>query len=271
MTTDSERPTRPAGLYPLSPEHLPDQVLREGRYEVRFAREAWELDAVLRLRFEIFNLELGEGFERSFDTGRDEDEFDAVCHHLMVVDRETGVVVGSYRMQTAEMAAASLGFYSAQLFDLSQLPAGVRAASFEIGRACVAQSHRSTQVLFLLWKGLALYVTANRKRYLFGCASLTSQDPAEGKAIYDRLVAGGHLDPRVVVLPRPECRCYPPSFEASPGVEPKLPTLFRTYLRHGARICGPPAIDREFGTIDYLVIFDVEAMPRRMVETFFGS
>ena len=29
------------------------------------------------------------------------------------------------------------------------------------------------------------------------------------------------------------------------------------YLRIGARVCGPPMIDREFGTIDFFVVFDV--------------
>ena len=54
-----------------------------------------------------------------------------------------------------------------------------------------------------------------------------------------------------------------------PSFDAKLPTLFRIYLRHGAMVCGPPAIDRRFKTIDYLVLFDVEAMDPRMFETYF--
>src|SRR6202012_5713025 len=30
--------------------------------------------------------------------------------------------------------------------------------------------------------------------------------------------------------------------------------LLRAYLAIGAKICGPPAIDREFGTIDFLTL-----------------
>jgi putative hemolysin len=41
-------------------------------------------------------------------------------------------------------------------------------------------------------------------------------------------------------------------------------------LRHHAKIAGPPAIDREFKTIDFLIIFDIEAMEERQVRTFFG-
>jgi len=57
--------------YPRFRESLPSGEMREGKYAVRFAKSREELDAVLRLRFEVFNLELGEGLETSFRTGRD--------------------------------------------------------------------------------------------------------------------------------------------------------------------------------------------------------
>lgn len=263
------RPTA-AGEYPVCADRLPERGLAEGHYEVRFARTRNELYQVLALRYRVFNLELGEGLDVSHETGLDEDEFDATCHHLMVVDRSDGDrLVGSYRLQTAGMAERHLGFYSGTIFDLERIPRQVLRGSLELGRACVARTHRSTQVLFLLWKGLALYVAANRKRYLFGCSSLTSQDPREGWALHRHLTAGGHLHPEIRVLPRAGWEL--PETPISPGeTHPvKVPTLFRTYLRHGARICGPPAIDRQFKTIDWLVIFDVDAMPPRMFRAFF--
>src|SRR5262245_54227793 len=104
---------------------LPPWELGDSRYAVRYARTANELDAVLALRFEVFNLELGEGLALSYETGRDEDEFDAVCRHLMVVERASGRVVGTYRLQTSAIAAAARGFYSATEFDLFTLPTEV--------------------------------------------------------------------------------------------------------------------------------------------------
>jgi putative hemolysin len=258
-------------VYPTFPELLPGETLREGRYEVRFARTAEELDAVLRLRFEVFNLELEEGLESSFETGRDLDQFDPVCHHLVVAVQATGEVVGTYRLQTSAMAAAHPhGFYSATEFDLDGFPPPVVAGSVELGRACVALEHRNTQVLFLLWKGLALYVRAARKRYLFGCCSLTSQDPREGRNVMDHLERTGRVHPRIRIAPQAGFECYGPDLELDPGCQVKLPKLFRIYLRHGALVCGPPAIDRQFKTIDYLVLFDVDAMSERQVRTFFG-
>lgn len=255
------------GVFPLHRERLPTATLREGRYEVAFARTAHDIDAIQRLRFEVFNLEMGEGLEASFETGRDVDEFDAVCHHLMVTERTTGQVVGCYRMQTAATARTQLGFYSASLFDLSALPRDAIERSVEVGRACVAKSHRSSLVLFLLWKGLALYVAHNQVRYLFGCCSLTSQDPTDGSAVLAYLRANDRMHPEWSVAPRASSAC-----PIDPGVAPAsgVPTLFRTYLRYGAKVCGLPAIDREFKTIDFLVVLDVDALSPRTHRMFFG-
>lgn len=266
MTQDS---SATSATFPVSPQFLPTRELDEGRYLLRFARTQDELDAILRLRFAVFNLELQEGLDSSHETGRDRDRFDSVCHHLMVIEEESGQVVGCYRCQTAEMAAGNLGFYSANEFDLSGFPPSVLDHSMEIGRACVAKEHRSTQVLFLLWKGLALYVAANRRRYLFGCSSLTSQNPEEGKAFMDHLIAHDHLHPQFHIQPQPGFECYKPGFEVTTRRKVRVPPLFRIYLRHGAKVCGPPAIDREFKTIDFLVLFDVASMDPRMFATFF--
>jgi putative hemolysin len=42
----------------------------------------------------------------------------------------------------------------------------------------------------------------------------------------------------------------------------KLPSLIKGYLRLGAVVCGPPALDREFGTTDVLVLLDMHKLKR---------
>jgi putative hemolysin len=106
-----------AGLVPP-----PEFTLKQGKYRLRFAGGAADVDAALRLRFRVFNLEIGEGLDSSHETGRDQDPFDACCHHLLVEDVSTGEVIGTYRMQTREMAAGARGFYTAGEFDLQGLP-----------------------------------------------------------------------------------------------------------------------------------------------------
>ncbi|HEX4947305.1 MAG TPA: GNAT family N-acyltransferase [Blastocatellia bacterium] len=246
----------------------PKLELREGRYALRFAQTAMDLDAVLKLRFEVFNLELGEGLQSSFLTGRDRDEFDAQCHHLMVEDTEAGNVVGTYRLQTNEMAAAGNGFYSAGEFDLSHLPDDVVLNSIELGRACIAPAHRHTSVLFLLWRGIAAYTLQQRKRYLFGCCSLTSQNPLEGWEVMNQLQLGGHVHANWLVLPQLGFEC---DIEDDDEllVEAKIPKLFRSYLRFGARVCSPPTMDRQFKTIDYFVILDCHQLSSTAYQMFF--
>src|SRR5512134_502050 len=128
---------RPA-TYPIAPGGIPSGIVDQGRYRLAFAQTADDLDRVLQLRFRVFNLELGEGLDEAYVTGRDEDRFDAQFHHLMILLRESGEVVGTYRMQTADMALSGR-FYSSDEFDLSTVPAEVMARSVEVGRACVAR------------------------------------------------------------------------------------------------------------------------------------
>jgi len=51
----------------------------------------------------------------------------------------------------------------------------------------------------------------------------------------------------------------------------KVPKLLRTYLAVGAKICGPPAIDREFKTIDFLTLIDLETLHPRVRARFLNS
>ncbi|HET9531343.1 MAG TPA: GNAT family N-acyltransferase [Blastocatellia bacterium] len=255
-------------VYPANEAYLPQAEIREGRYLLRFARNRHELDAVLKLRFEVFNLELGEGLESSFQTGRDLDEFDLYCHHLIVVETSEEKIVGTYRVQTGEMAGSVNGFYSDEEFDLSLLPRDVLEESIELGRACIAREHRNTQVLFLLWRGIAAYMLHNRKRYLFGCCSLTSQDPREGLAVMDLIERAGQMHSTLKVAPRASFECIAEAVSPTKIVA-DIPRLFRTYLRFGAKVCGPPAIDRRFKTIDFLVIFDIADMDGHSRRVYF--
>jgi putative hemolysin len=229
----------------------------EGRYTVRLARTNDEIDAALRLRFAVFNLELGEGLEASYITGRDEDRFDAHCDHLIAIENETNEVVGTYRLQTLEMAGLSSEFYCAGEFELENLPSDVLGNAIEIGRACIAREHRYTRVLLLLWKGLKAYATAKQKRYFFGCCSLTSQNPEDGVRAERLLAAERSFDPELFIAPRPDFVCQA---EVGDDVEFSLPKLFKTYLKFGATVCSTAAIDREFKTIDFFVMFDLRSL-----------
>jgi putative hemolysin len=237
---------------------------------MRFARDAADLDRVLRLRFAVFNLELREGLEESHRSGRDEDEFDRHCHHLLVEHTASGEVIGTYRLQTAEMARGGIGYYTGAEFELAALPEDLLGDAIELGRACIHRQHRKTPVLFLLWKGLARYVAHNRKRWLFGCCSLTSQDSEDGWRAAARLETRGDMRRDLWAPTRPEYDCAPPASPADRVQPLDLPALFEIYLRYGGKVVSPPAIDRRFKTIDFLLLFDVAGLDERTRRKFFG-
>ena len=238
----------------------------ESPYAVRLAGGIADVHAAQGLRFEVFNLELGEGLAHSFDTGRDSDPFDAVCDHLLVEHRPTGEVVGTYRLQTGRMAMADRGYYSEQEFDFTPFEP-VRGELIELGRACVHRAHRNLNVLGLLWKGIADYARVRGGRYLCGCSSLTSQDAAEGASVYAELCRK-HLAP-IQFRTRPTAP-YECSLAHLAEHPPKVPKLLRAYLSVGAKICGPPALDREFKTIDFLTFVDLQKLPASARSKFLG-
>src|SRR5215471_4355490 len=86
LTLPETHQTNSAGETARYPWMTPKQEIREGRYLARFAQSSEEIKAALRLRFEVFNLELGEGLESSFVNGQDHDEFDESCQHLLVFE-----------------------------------------------------------------------------------------------------------------------------------------------------------------------------------------
>jgi len=226
-------------------------------YRIRKAQTAGDIRAAQELRFAVFNLELKEGLEESFATGLDADPFDAVCDHLLVEHTQTNEVVGTYRLQTGMIAARNLGYYSAQEFDFAPFEP-MRREIIELGRACVHRLHRNMAVLGLLWKGIADYAQEHRARYLCGCSSLTSQDPSVGAAAYTQLCRKHLARPEWRTGPLPAYECSLTQLHPEP---PKIPKLLRAYLNLGARICGPPAIDRTFKTIDFLTWLDIQSLP----------
>ena len=252
----------------ISPTKIDELLIPGHKYSVKIAANREEIEKALRLRFDVFNIELGEGLEESFVTEMDEDEFDQQCHHLLVIENSTNDVIGTYRMQDNNMAKAANGFYTAKEFDISAFPKDVLDDVVELGRACIHRDHRSGRVLFLLWRGLAMYLQLSGKRYLFGCCSITSQNPAEGVAVHDYLIDNNfsHKSINVEVQPDYDCISYADGF--SYDEEVKLPQLFRLYMDIGTKVCSPPAIDRTFKTIDFLILLDKESLSEQSKALF---
>lgn len=242
-------------------------LLTEGRYSVRIARSPAEVHAALALRHRVFNIELAGRESENGSPGIEFDAYDLFCRHLVVIDRTSGETVGTYRINSIETAKRLSGFYSYSEFSIEDLPSDILFNGLEIGRACIAPEHRNTKVLFLLWKGIASFLQLTGKRYLFGCCSIFTKDTSVGAAVYAKLGAEGHLHRAINARTRQHAPAGPVQTIGDRG-SADLPPLFDMYLRIGAKVCSGPAIDREFGTIDFLVVFDIDEIAPRYRKMF---
>jgi putative hemolysin len=240
-----------------------DIRLEAGAYVARLALTEQERAAAYRLRFMVFNLEMNEGLESAYTDGYDKDHFDDVCDHLIVEERTTGEIVGTYRLQMGDVAGRYFGYYSEQEFCFAPYEA-MRSQIVELGRACIHRVHRSPEVLHLLWRGIARYSLVNGGRYMMGCCSLTSQDAAMGHAVYESL-RSCMVEPALRTVAT-TAFALPASMEKLP--EQRAPKLLRAYLTIGAKICSEPAIDRDFKTIDFLTLLDLQTLHPRVATRF---
>lgn len=218
-----------------------------------------EREAVFRLRFQVFNEELGEGLPENQATGLDRDPFDTYCDHLMVLDGDQ--VVGTYRLLHGPRRPAQ-GYYSQTEFDLSKLPIQ-HDLTVELGRGCITAPFRKQTTLMALFWGLHRYMLSKSARYLLGCGSLPpNMSPDDAEATFEKGLREGHivLDGRVNPLPAN-------SFQgnAAKGT-PNLPPLANFYVEFGAKVLGRPAFDPVFRCYDLFLFFDLDKLSSWGVE-----
>lgn len=247
-------------------EQLPLARQIQSKLLLSLAHTQDEVREAQRLRYRVFVEEMGAN-PTCREPGIDSDMYDPYCDHLLVRDRDSGEVVGTYRMLTTAKAREIGGFYSENEFDLTRL-AYVKERMVELGRSCVHPDFRGGAVIALLWEGLAKYMLLHRAEYLMGCASLSISDGGHVAAsLYHRLKAN-HMSPiEWRVLPR----CPLPLDHLQHELDAPTPPLLKGYLRAGAYICGDPAWDPDFNTADLLILLPVSKISPRYARHFIGT
>jgi len=235
-------------------------------YSLLVARDTEEVRAAQRLRYQVFAEEMGATVHGDAP-GVETDPFDEFCDHLVVRDDRTGEVVGTYRMLPPERAGDAGRLYSETEFDLSALD-DLRPSLVETGRSCVHRDHRNGAVVSLVWAGIARYMLLHGHTWLAGCASVPLDDGGRLAAkVWDEVSAKNMAgtDTRV----QPYLPWDPEPVER--GHRGPLPPLLKGYLRLGAKVCGPPAHDPEFGVADFFVLLDFTAIDQRYLRFFLGA
>ena len=160
-----------------------------GSLEVRLACKKSEIRRAQRLRYQVFYEEMSATpGALAILSRRDEDQFDSVFDHLLVIDRgdandgrrwRRSKVVGTYRMLRHEVADLHDGFYTQGEYDISALLRAKPDCKFmELGRSCVLKPYRNKRTLELLWQGVWSYVREHNADVMIGCASFEGTDPS---------------------------------------------------------------------------------------------
>lgn len=235
----------------------------DARYRVELANEEGVVSAQ-RLRYRIFSEELGATLPPGAD-GIDRDRYDPHCRHILVRDLTSGEIVACTRVLTDSAAVKAGGFYSQGEFELGQVLVGIGRHA-EIGRTCVASAYRNGAVIATLWQGIGKLVFEEDIDCLFGCASVPLRPHlATAHAILKHLAAHHLAPPALHVTPR---RPLPDPADGVQPFVPRMPPLLRAYLRLGAKVCGQPHWDCDFGVADVFVLLNLVELETRYERHF---
>ncbi len=245
--------------------------IETSKYLLKTASKMSELLNVFELRYQNFLESTKDG--ASMD-GYDVDALDSLCDHIIIIDKESSNVVGTYRVISSLF---SNHFYSQGEFSLDQF-LKLPGEKLELGRACIHHGHRNGAVIDLLWKGICRYLKITDAKYLFGCSSVKTVDFETSKIIYDHLKDEGMLRNDLGIrsigkyaMDMGAEAIQVESEERQRIVKAYLPNLLRSYFQAGSRVYGPPALDIEFECIDFLTILNVDEMSSSYKRRYMGQ
>lgn len=230
--------------------------------EVRLAESAAEVAAAQALRYRVFYQEMGAKPSQAMrDRLADFDDFDAVCDHLLVIDRARGKgaagVVGTYRLMRRAAGEGFGRFYTAGEYDIANILAN-GGRFMELGRSCVDSGYRNGATMKKLWDGIAAYVFENGVELMFGCASLPGTDiqalAGHLSYLYHHHLAPADLLPRALPHLRVDMALLPREALVPRRALAELPPLIKGYLRLGGFVGDGAVIDHQFNTTDVCVM-----------------
>jgi len=249
--------------------------IENSRFIIKTLEDGSEITKVLKLRYEVLYKEfLGIDTSKKPNT-LDIDEFDILFDHLVIIDKKTDNIIGTYRLNCTKFNKI---LYAAKELNMSSIDA-LPGYKVEMGRACVHPDFRNGVTIAALWKGLGDYVRQTGARYMFGCASIKTDDPYKIVKIHSWL-SQYHSEEHKTVLPTKEFENELLTWAlkrdvvelnelSSDDIASEIPPLLMTYLKSGGVICGQPSHDKYFKIFNYLTLVDKENMVESFHRKFF--
>lgn len=238
-------------------------------FRVKTVDTADELKQVLKLRRSVFHYEFAGKW---ISLKSDKDDFDDDADHLAIFDQsdektgKAGKVVGVYRLIPSH---TGFRFYSSSEFDISTFLASP-GRKLELSRACINKDYRNGAVITLLWRGIAEYAKAAGTDLLFGLTSINTTDLTRIADTCRYFESQNLLDLSHNMTPK--AKYMIPNFESimkgRVGIEAgtveaagrEVPSLIKSYIKAGAKVCSQPVIDKVFNCADWLTVLDMRQM-----------
>ncbi|XOV80454.1 MAG: lysophospholipid acyltransferase family protein [Aestuariibacter sp.] len=269
---------------------LPDdqQLLSYKGFDVYYGQQAQfpnVVQEIARQRERVFR-EHDEGSGAAIDS----DHFDATYTHLLVVERDSGDIIGAYRMGRTDKLLQHGGIehlYLSQMFDFKPAFYNQQEPCLELGRSFVVpEQQKSFHGLYLLWRGIAAFVCKYPQyRRLYGTVSLSKLYDKRSLAIIREALISPHnsvaakvpfdhaLHPELVDFHteyglRPYVSTFLKTIEAD-GKD--IPILLKHYMKLGAEFYAL-GLDGNFAdTPGLLLSVDLKSIPEKSARQFFGK
>jgi putative hemolysin len=250
--------------------------LKIGRFFIKTATTEDELSQAFALRHQVFKVE-GCGYTEVL--GFDSDKFDSFADHLLIIDDKSKKVIATARLISSDYTTQ---FYSEQEFQIAELlkQEGIKV---EIGRVCVNQDYRKGITILILWRAIAEYMITVKARFLFGCASVMTEDPHLTSLLYRYLSAQKKINSKYNVSPTEKYNfsvaneliqlnqdVHLSNSETETAVQ-MLPSLCRSYFDMGCFAAGKPAYDKEFKCVDFFTYLDLNELNPIVAKKMFGD
>lgn len=247
--------------------------LEKKDYIIKTADTEEELLKTFALRYQVY----GEFYKTKPPVPLDIDEYDKKADHIIVMQKSTQEVLGTYRVLCSDFTD---NFYTAREFHLENL-LNLDGRLVEMGRATVSASKRSGVVITLLWRGIASYILGMQADYLFGCATLWTQDVREvALANYlfknQDLVFSESVEPYETNVLEGLGEAYEELLKDQgeldlAQIERSLPPLFKSYIKAGAKFSITPASDKKLQSVDFLSILKVSELSPALAKKYLSD
>ncbi len=267
-----------------------DKLFEQNQYEI-YCTTSEKIPNIIteigRLR-ELTFREVGEGTNAKIDL----DEFDYYYYHLFIWDKSKKRIVGAYRLGLGDQIIEQYGikgFYTSTLFKYKKSIRDVLIKGIELGRSFIVSEYQKSSVaLFLLWKGIFLFLKNNSQyKYLFGPVSISKQYTEKSKSILVKYIINNHFDYELAKLVKARKAFRPKIIASNDNIilhsintldeldniiydieKQKIPVLLRKYLMLNGKIISfniDPAFNH---VLDGLLLLDVEKVPQAIIQQF---